>query len=353
MDEPLERKDCILRETMEDNRRLEMRVQNINKIKKGRNMQHFTALNTDHRYVDLSPSPHRLKSGQKFIETMLISLLVVFLSLCDVAAGFLPAIVASSMKTVLLKSSKPVPSILGDESGRLFHTHTRSLALPMYASRESGSALHAMFDLQGSGSGTLDIAPKSLSNLGIVYNRASTVSWWCQIILSVISGVILTFANSVRRSSGGALWSSGFALSGLGVTFAFMNSFWTWAIGRLSRRIINQKIDDNKVVPTCRRYSRLSLYISLAGMFLSLIAAEQIVGTLASKVLSSQGYVPVMNTAGLNANPQIQALDIFLVQANTNAIVSHFVPLVSSLWCQLQLPSYTLQSSDFVASEGG
>lgn len=300
---------------------------------------------------------------------MPLFIVLLALILCDIAVGFvfMPPCALTLKRDPWKDFKRRSLSILGSENQRSVDTLTTTRALSlhrtpvvplfMYSSQqESGSALHAMFELQGSGSGsgnTMDGSSKSLSNLGILYNRASTVSWWCQIILSVISGVILTFANSVRRSSGGALWSSGFALSGVGVAFAFVNSFWTWAIGRLSRRIVNQKIDDNKVIPTCRRYSRLSLYISLAGMFLSLIAAEQIVGTLASKVLSSQGYVPVMNTAGLNANPQIQALDIFLVQANTNAVVSHFVPLVSSLWCQLQLPSYTPQSGDFVTSEGG
>ena len=69
-------------------------------------------------------------------------------------------------------------------------------------------------------------------------------------------------------------------------------------------------------------------------MFMSLLGAEQIVGTLASKVLSSQGFVPVV-AAGVSAGmSQVQALDIFLVQANTNALVAHFVPLVTFLYGQ-------------------
>ena len=65
--------------------------------------------------------------------------------------------------------------------------------------------------------------------------------------------------------------------------------------------------------------------------------AEQIVGNLASKVLTSQGsFIPVVSTgAAMNS---LQALDIFLVQANTNVLVAQFVPLLISLFLQTQIP---------------
>lgn len=77
--------------------------------------------------------------------------------------------------------------------------------------------------------------------------------------------------------------------------------------------------------------------------------AEQIVGNLASKVLTSQGtFIPVISTGGsMNA---LQALDIFLVQANTNVLVAQFVPLVANLFLQTQIPIYGasgLKLSDF------
>ena len=72
-------------------------------------------------------------------------------------------------------------------------------------------------------------------------------------------------------------------------------------------------------------------------IFLYHTGAEQIVGNLASKVLTSQGsFIPVV-TAGAAMN-SLQALDIFLVQANTNVLVAQFVPLVFSLFLQTQIP---------------
>jgi hypothetical protein len=181
---------------------------------------------------------------------------------------------------------------------------------------------------------------KDLQGVSRSYTRLSIFSWWCQIILSVVSGVILTFAQSVRKSAPGtpvSFLSSGFALSSAGVGIAFINALWTWTITRAARRAFTGKMDSAKIVPTLRRYSRISINISLLGMFLSLLGAEQIVGTLASKVLSSQGYVPVV-AAGVSAGvSQVQALDIFLVQANTNALVAHFVPLLTFLYGQRKM----------------
>lgn len=178
----------------------------------------------------------------------------------------------------------------------------------------------------------------NLTNLNRLVGRCSWISWWVQITLSVISGVILTFANTVRRNgSTFSYWSSGFALSAIGVFISFINCFWTWNITRLTRRIAFQNIDRVKVIPTLRRYFRLAVIVSLCGMFISLLGAEQIVGVLASKVLNSQGFGTTLITNIDSAN-SLQALDIFLVQANTNVIVAHFAPLFLFLFTQTQIP---------------
>ena len=180
-------------------------------------------------------------------------------------------------------------------------------------------------------------------SLAKLYRRVSWLSWWFQIILSVVGGVILTFANTVRGRSGTyALWSSGFAFSAFGAASALLSAIWTWNMTRMSRRIALKKIEESRVLPTLRRLSQISVTLSLVGMLVTLFAAEQIVGTLASKVLSSQGLVPTL-AIGTQLN-QIQALDIFLVQANTNILVSHYVPLVAQLWLQNQLPSAKSQA---------
>ena len=105
------------------------------------------------------------------------------------------------------------------------------------------------------------------------------MSWWCQIILSVIAGVILTFANTVRgEGSVISLWTSGFSFSCLGVITSFINCLWTWNTTRLYRRYAAKKIKVENMLPTVRKYSRISITISVIGMFFTLLGAEQIVG---------------------------------------------------------------------------
>lgn len=190
-----------------------------------------------------------------------------------------------------------------------------------------------------------DISPPtqtSQSSKSIVstFYRGSWFSWWVQIILSVVSGITLTFAKQ-QAQRGFSLWSSGFAFSALGVLTAYINAFWTWNITRLCVRINSGKVEPDKVKVSLRKYAKISVGISLVGMFFSLLGAEQIVGTLASKILSAQsvsGFIPINPAAVSNlASNTFQPLDIFLVQANTNILVSHFAPLLCFILLQLQV----------------
>jgi hypothetical protein len=89
-----------------------------------------------------------------------------------------------------------------------------------------------------------------------------------------------------------------------------------------------------------RRAIRIGCVLNLAGMLLHLLAAEQIVGALAIKVLT----MPSLSrsaAAGLllggGADGGLQPLDILIVQANTNSLLSHFCSLVLLLYLVDQL----------------
>ncbi|CAN0372566.1 unnamed protein product [Ectocarpus sp. 8 AP-2014] len=77
-------------------------------------------------------------------------------------------------------------------------------------------------------------------------------------------------------------------------------------------------------------------------MLLALVGAEQIVGTLVAKVLYAQGFQPsvMVGSAGAAevAQAQFRALDVFIVQANTNTLLSHFCSLAASLWLLARTP---------------
>jgi hypothetical protein len=80
-----------------------------------------------------------------------------------------------------------------------------------------------------------------------------------------------------------------------------------------------------------RRTITIGSVLNLSGMFLALIGAQQIVGLLASKLLTMQGVTPfAMTAAGVSAQT-LQPLDILIVQANTNTLLSHFISLICGL----------------------
>ena len=166
--------------------------------------------------------------------------------------------------------------------------------------------------------------------------RCTVISWWIQIILTVISSVILTFANTVRQSSNAqSFWTSGFAFSSIGVIISYASALLTWKNSRMCRKLV-VATDEVKAKLGLKKDFQFSITLSLVGMFVTLLGAEQIVGTLASKVLSLQGIQPIIGTIG--AQNSLQALDIFLVQANTNTLFALFSPIVCYLL--LQTSSY-------------
>jgi Protein of unknown function (DUF3611) len=173
-----------------------------------------------------------------------------------------------------------------------------------------------------------------LTSFGRLAYRCTVLSWWVQIVLTVISGVILTFANTVRQSSNSqSFWTSGFAFSSIGVAISFVSSFLTWNNTRICRRLRNE-VNEIKARSSLQDSFKFSIATGLIGMLITLMGAEQIVGTLASKVLSLQGIQPILGT--LNQQNTLQALDIFLVQANTNTLLALFAPVV----CYLILLQY-------------
>lgn len=201
--------------------------------------------------------------------------------------------------------------------------------------------------------GTLTVKPslKSIDNLNKLYIRSSWISWWIQIILTVVSGVILTFANTVRSiTTIRELWFSGFSFSTVGVCISFFSSFLTWNFTRLGRRIQTQKINEENVIPTFRKYTQLSIFTSLIGMLVTLLASEQIAGNLATKVLSNQAFLPSLSYA-VAPGSNLQALDIFLVQANTNTLLAHYVPMLFYSFLQTQIPEVSFNTTRSVVDD--
>jgi hypothetical protein len=75
---------------------------------------------------------------------------------------------------------------------------------------------------------------------------------------------------------------------------------------------------------------RTGLIVNLVGLTLTLVGAEAIVGALLAKALT----LPQQGSGLLQINPSqiISALDIVVVQANTQTLLAHFIGLVGTIW---------------------
>jgi hypothetical protein len=161
------------------------------------------------------------------------------------------------------------------------------------------------------------------------------ISFWTQIVLGVVSGVILLFAVIFQRSGpqgnnlgtgfGAFLAISGLVALGIGIYLAFRYT-------RIARQLESPNPNNRPRKLETIQVLRLALIVHLVGMGLTIFGAQAIAGTLLTKSLT----LPQIGTGGVytQVDPSriIQSLDIFVVQANTNTVSAHFAGLLSSLW---------------------
>jgi len=150
------------------------------------------------------------------------------------------------------------------------------------------------------------------------------LSWWAQTILTVVSAVLLLFASTVKLPSPALLGGLLLALTGLATSFCSM--LWTWGYTRISVKLGKEAIAPAEAAKRAAGALRKGLLLNLLGMGVSLLGAEAIIGTLTAKALTQAATVAVGSVSA-----PVQALDLLIVQANTNTLASHFIGLCASL----------------------
>jgi len=151
------------------------------------------------------------------------------------------------------------------------------------------------------------------------------LSWWSQTVLSVIAAVSLLFVNSVSQPTSNlpALIGRSLAFVALGASAA--SNFWTWGYTRISARFGRKMPSAADASARALGALRVGTFINLLGMCFAIVGMEAIVGTLAAKALT-QGPLSL----GAIASP-VQAIDVLIVQANTNTLAAHFAGLVANM----------------------
>ncbi|MGQ9869398.1 DUF3611 family protein [Leptodesmis sp.] len=177
-----------------------------------------------------------------------------------------------------------------------------------------------------------DDAPPNIQQIAKSFRLTGWISFWTQLVLTVVSGITLIFAVAAGRTPTGVSTNPGTGVGGLltivGIGILVFNMY--WALTRyvvVGRRLAGSKSDRPKKSETIQSI-RLGLMVSLVGMLLAILGAETIVGLLVGKALS-QGIGGFVNT---DPSRFIQPADTFVVQASINVILAQFAGIVSALW---------------------
>lgn len=184
---------------------------------------------------------------------------------------------------------------------------------------------------------------KRLANTSMHFKRLGSFGFWGQLVCTVVAAVILSFSIII---TGKITSPATFYATAGGIAAAFVSVFWSFGHIRLADRLKRTANDPSKAPPRSDvvRSLQNGILVNILGMGAAVLGMQATVGLLVAKALTTsatpyyQGIPP--------GNSPVLALDVFLVQASANTILSHFLGLACSLEL---LRSVTLPSSEIVA----
>jgi amino acid transporter len=175
--------------------------------------------------------------------------------------------------------------------------------------------------------------PPAVQRVSSSFRISGWISFWAQIVLAVISGAVLAFAGLNR---GGAVQpgtppnpglGGGIFFAVCGLVALFIGAYWAFSYTRLARRLKTPDAQSRPKPGDLIKTLRLGLLINLSGTLLTLLGSQAIVGSLLVKSLAQVGNI---FSGGLSRF--VTPLDVFVVQANINTLMAHFVGVIATLW---------------------
>ncbi|KAK7357645.1 hypothetical protein VNO80_16940 [Phaseolus coccineus] len=174
----------------------------------------------------------------------------------------------------------------------------------------------------------LEQVAKRLEKTARYFKRLGNLGFWGQLVCTVVAAVILSFSVII---TGKVTSPATFYATAGGIVAAFISVFWSFGYIRLSEKLRKTANDPTKAPPRADVVKSLKngIVMNLLGMGAAILGMQATVGLLVAKALTTsanpyyQGISP--------GNSPVLALDVFLVQASANTILSHFLGLVFSL----------------------
>mmetsp|Transcript_8251 Transcript_8251/g.21270 ORF Transcript_8251/g.21270 Transcript_8251/m.21270 type:complete len:283 (-) Transcript_8251:240-1088(-) len=183
-------------------------------------------------------------------------------------------------------------------------------------------------------SGKADVARRNLSKVGETMRSLGWIGFWAQLSLTIISAVMTIFSVMFSRPSSLA---SAFSLYVVlfGIACGFFSTYWCFGYIQLSktiRRSLKNLASAPKKAGVERNLS-VGLMTNMVGLTSTLVGLQAVVGFLVAKTLANATANPFLSGGVGSFNP-VLALDVFLVQAASNCLLSHFLSLCITMWIQ-------------------
>ncbi|KAL9244940.1 hypothetical protein vseg_018654 [Gypsophila vaccaria] len=174
----------------------------------------------------------------------------------------------------------------------------------------------------------LALVAKRLEKTSRYFKRLGSFGFWSQLICTLVSAVILSFSVV---ATGKITSAATFYSTAGGIALAFVSVFWSFGYLRLSERLRKTANDPSKAPPRADVVTSLrnGIVVNILGMGAAILGLQATVGLLVAKSLTSSA-TPYYQGVAPGSTP-VLSLDVFLVQASANTILSHFLGLVSSL----------------------
>ncbi|KAG8070085.1 hypothetical protein GUJ93_ZPchr0006g42189 [Zizania palustris] len=169
---------------------------------------------------------------------------------------------------------------------------------------------------------------KRLGKTARYFKNLGTLGFWSQLVCTIVSAGILSFSTIV---TGKATSPFTFYTTAASIAAAFISVFWSFGYIRLSERLRKTASEPAKAPPRADVIKSLKngIVLNMLGMGAAVLGMQATVGALVAKALTTSS-VPYYQATSAGQSP-VLALDVFLVQASANIILSHFLGLASSL----------------------
>merc|ERR1711924_460541 len=164
--------------------------------------------------------------------------------------------------------------------------------------------------------------------------RVGYINFWTQIFLSSVSGILMSFSFYISPEESKIITIP----SILGIIIGLIGSFWADFYTRLAKHIqayLKFKEGKGAVVKIITKkdvksFVNYGVRISIFGLAITLIGLQSVSGLLVGKTLLNSSFHS-LQLIGNMSGVYYKTLEILLLQAIVNMIVSHFVSLIFNL----------------------